>query len=94
MEKTPTFCLLCTANHYENLENASLKLETVFTSRGMTDPSGRLLGHSLQKMLLKLLQSVPENLVHTQKTTKKTRLSLVNFIKKVDQSHISKDYHL
>ena len=30
------FCPFCTANHYENLENPSLKLETEFASRSMT----------------------------------------------------------
>ena len=60
------FCPFCTANHYENLENPSLKLETEFASRSMTYPSGRVISHSLQKMFSKLLKFLPENLQHTQ----------------------------
>ena len=34
--KSSEFCPFCTANHYENLENPTLKLETEFASRSMT----------------------------------------------------------
>ena len=51
--KIPTFCQFCTANHYENIENPSLKLETEFASRSMTYPSGRVISHSLHKKFSK-----------------------------------------
>ena len=73
--------LSCTANHYENLENPSLNLETEFASRSMTYPLGWVLSHSLHKKFLNLLQFFPENLQYTQKRTNKTSLSMVNFIK-------------
>ena len=64
--KKSVFCRFCTANHYENLENLSLKWETEFAIRSMIYPSGRVISHSLQKMFSKLLQFLPENLQHTQ----------------------------
>ena len=64
--KIPTFCPFCTANHYENLENRSLKLETEFAFLSMTYPSGRVISHSLHKKFSKQLQFLPENLQHTQ----------------------------
>ena len=64
--KNSDFCSFCTAGHYKNLENPSLKLETEFASRSMTHPSGRGISHSLQKKFSKLLQVLPENLQHTQ----------------------------
>ena len=36
MYRIATFCPFCTANHYENLENPSLKVETEFASWSMT----------------------------------------------------------
>ena len=64
--KDSDFCPICTANHYENLGNPSLKLEIEFASRSMTYPSGRVISHSLQKRFSKLLQILPKNLQHTQ----------------------------
>ena len=80
--KNSEFCPFCTVNHYENLENHSLKLETDFASRFKTGPSVRVISHSLQKKFSKLLQVFPENLQHTQERMKKTRLSAVSFIRK------------
>ena len=51
--KNSVFCPFCTANHYENLENRSLKLETEFASLSMTYPSGRVIIHSLHKKFSK-----------------------------------------
>ena len=52
--RIPTFFPFCTANHYENLENPSLKLEKEFASPSMTYPSGRVISHSLQKKFSKI----------------------------------------
>ena len=78
----PTFCPFCTANHYQNLGNLSLKLETECASRSMTYPSGGDINHSLQKRFSNLLQFLPKNLQHTQKRMNKMRLSALNFIRK------------
>ena len=51
--KNSDFLSICTANHYENLENPSLKLETEFASLSMIYPSGGVISHSLQKMFSK-----------------------------------------
>ncbi len=48
----------------------------------MIYPSGRVIGHSLQKRFSKLLRFLPKNLQHTQWRMNKTRLSAVNFIRK------------
>ena len=64
--KNSDFCHFCTTNHYENLENPGLKVETEFASRSMTHPSGRVISHSLQKKFSKLLQFLLKNLQHTQ----------------------------
>ena len=63
--KNCEFCPFCTANHYENLGNPSLKLEIEFASRSMTYLSGRAISHSLQKRFSKLLHFHPKNLQHT-----------------------------
>ena len=82
MKRIPTFCPFCTANHYENLGNPSLKLDVEFASRSMTYLSGQVISHSEQKRFSKLLQFLPKNLQHTQKRMNKMRLSAVNFIGK------------
>ena len=64
--KNSDICPFCTANHYENLENPSLNLDTELASRSMTHSSGRVINHSLQKKFSKLLQFLPENFQHTQ----------------------------
>ena len=64
--RVPSFCPFCTANHYENLGNPSLKLEIEFASQSMTCNSGQAMSHSLQKRFSKLLHFLPKNLQHTQ----------------------------
>ena len=49
-----------------NMGNPSLKLETEFASRSMTNSSGIDMSHSLQKKFSKLLQILAANLQHTQ----------------------------
>ena len=80
--KNSDFCPFCTTNHYETLENPSLKLETEFASQSMTYPPGRVISHSLHMRFSKLLHFLAENLQHTQWRMNKLRLSAVNFIKK------------
>ena len=64
--KNSDFFPFCTANHYEVIENPSLKLETAFASRSMTYLSARVISHSLHKRFSKLFQFLPENLQRTQ----------------------------
>ena len=59
--KKSEFCPFCTANHHENIKDSSLKWETEFASRSVTDASGKVLSHSLHKRSSKLLQVLPEN---------------------------------
>ena len=66
MSRMSTFCPICTANKYEIIENPGLGMETEFTSRSKTGPSGMVTSHSLHKKFLKLLHFLPENLQHTQ----------------------------
>ena len=80
MSRNPTFCPICTASHYENIENPSLRLETVFASPSATFSSRKFISHSLHRKFLILLQYLPENLQHPEQKTNKTRLSTVNFI--------------
>ena len=54
-------------------------METEFSSRSMTYLSGRVISYSLQKKFSKLLQSLPENLQHTQWRMNRTRLTAVIF---------------
>ena len=61
-----TFCPFCTPNSYENLENPSLKLETEFASRSMSNPSEKVVSHSLHKRFSKMLNFFPENFQYTQ----------------------------
>ena len=49
---------------------------------------GRFTSQNLHKKILKLLQFFPKNFHHTQQRMNKLRLSVVNFIKKVDRSHL------
>ena len=65
MYRVPTFCPFCTANHYDNLENRSLNLQTEFASRFMTYASERVISQNLLKWFSKLSQFLPENLQHT-----------------------------
>ena len=55
------------------------KLEGEFAFRNMTNPSGRVISHSLHKRFSELLQLLPKNLQHTQWRMNKMRLSAVNF---------------
>ena len=56
-KKIPICCPFYTANHYENLDNPSLKVETKVASRCMTYPSGRVISHSLQKKVFEIVAS-------------------------------------
>ena len=60
------FFPFCTAKHYENLENHSLKLETEFANQCITYPSGRVMSHSLQKRFSKMFQFLPKILQDIQ----------------------------
>ena len=66
--KNSDFFPFCTASHYGNIENWSLKLETELASRSKTYPSRRVIGLILHRKLSKLLQffPLPENVQHTQ----------------------------
>ena len=64
MSKISTFCRFCTASYTENIENASLKLETEIAYADLT--SRRVISHRFHKRFPKFLQFLPENLQHTQ----------------------------
>ena len=67
-----------------------MKVETELAFRIMTDPSGKVTSHSLQKKFSKLLQFHTGNLQHTQWRMNKTRLSAVKFIRKSWSKSINK----
>ena len=72
--KNSTFCRFCTANHYENLENPSLKTEKEVASRSMTYPSGKVISHSLHQRFSKWMQFLPAKLPHTQKRDEQDKI--------------------
>ena len=82
MYRIPTFCPFCTANHYESLENLSLKLETEFASRTMDYYSERVISHSLHKWFSELMHFLPENLQHTQKKDEQHEIIRCKFYQK------------
>ena len=82
MSRIPTFCSFCTARHYESLKNPSLKVKAEYASSSISYLSGRFISHSLDSKFLILLQFCLEHLQHTHKRMNKTRLSVLNFIKK------------
>ena len=57
MSRFTHFCSFGTASHFENLENPSWGLETMFASRCMTNPSGNVMSHIEPKKFLKVGQS-------------------------------------
>ena len=63
--KNSDFFPFCTANHYENLENPSLKSATKFAYRSMTYRSGSVISHNLHGRFSKLFQFFSENFQHT-----------------------------
>ena len=64
--RNSTFRPFFKENHYENLENPRLKLETEFASRSMFYLSGSVISHNLHRRFSKLLQFLAINLQHTQ----------------------------
>ena len=52
--KDSNFLSILYSNHYENLKDPSLKLETDFASQSITYPSGTVTGQTLQRKFLKL----------------------------------------
>ena len=86
--KNSKFCPFCMASHYENIENPSPKLETEFSSRSMTYPSGRVISHNLQRKFLKLLQFFPENLQHTQKKDEHDEVICGKFYQKILRNEV------
>ena len=57
--RIPNFCPFCTENHFERLENWSLRFQTEFASRNKNYSSRSVLSHSLLKMFVKMFQFIP-----------------------------------
>ena len=57
-------------------------METKFATQSMTYTSGRVIGHSSQTRVSKLLQFFPENLQNTQKKDKQNEIIRGKFYQK------------
>ena len=68
--KVPTFCPFLTANFHENKKNQNLKMEIKFESEGTISPFEKVTSFDSYKNILEVLQLLPENYLHTQKTQK------------------------
>ena len=79
--RVSTFCPFSITRQFKIIEKPSLKLETEFPSRCMTNPLGRVISHSLPKRFLNWLHFVPVSLHYTQKSMNSQRLSVVIFIR-------------
>ena len=59
------FCPFCILSHYDNSENTSLRLDTEFSSKSVTHPSGKVMTHPLRRKNLIYLKFHPGNLRQT-----------------------------